>query len=359
MPGIVSQNQNLRMYAPPCPTQEETHLAEFSLLQQGAAAYHTASSRRFEERGLWYPSFDHHIWDAFSPCISFSCPGMDEEHWQQMTWGQTLPSLLENGGSKECVYNACEKPRLFQRVRAPANAFSSLGFIAVGLFALLVTCVDLLHARRKQGPVLLHAILFGGVLVAEGTASFAYHASLTLQMNLIDWRTMLASFASQGFGLVIASQTLAHQPLKGWLWAILFLAYTLSLLLSLSLSCGCFCSIEKACHSHVFWPMVCLATVLFCLSAPLSVEWSAWETLQTFQDSPNLSTVAAARRRMRFFMWSSVALWLVGTAFKVLDDHKIMCWPSSLFQFVGLMHLVLAAAMLLSFLAVRTSSELV
>ncbi|CAE7836708.1 unnamed protein product [Symbiodinium sp. CCMP2592] len=327
--------------------EEETLLAEFSVLQ-------TSSQLNS------HPRFDHHVWDAFSPCVSFSCPGIERGQWHQMAWGQVLPSLLENGVCKECVYNACEKPRMFQLVRAPANAFSSLGFVAVGLFALSVTCLDLLHTDApygRHGPVILHGILFGTVLVAEGGASFAYHASLTLQMNILDWRTMLVSFAAQGFGLVIASQTLLRRPVSSWLFAILFLAYSFVLLLSLGLSCGCFCSIDEACNSPV-WPMVWLATGLFCLSAPLSVEWSAWQCMQELQDSSQLRIVAAARRRFRYLMWSAVALWLVGYSCKLLDDYQIMCRPSSLFQFVALMHLVMAAAMLLSFLATRTCSKL-
>ena len=339
--------------------EDETFAAEFSLLQQSTQLkYLAAESLHLEDGGLWNPSFDHHVWDALSPCVSFSCPGLDEEHWQQTTWGQVLPSLLANGVGKGCVYNACEKPRMFQLVRAPANAFSSLGFVAVGLFALFVTSVDLLYSPRKQGPVILHAILFAAVLVAEGVASFAYHASLTLQMNKLDWRTMLASFASQGFGLMIASTILDRHPVRGWLWAILFLTYTLILLLSLSLACGCFCSIDEMCHSRA-WPMLSLATGFFCLSAPLSVEWSTWHCLQLLRDSPKLIVAAAARRRVRYLMWSSVALWLVGYTFKVLDDHQIMCRPLSSFQFVGMMHLAMATAMLLSFLAARTCSELV
>ena len=320
-------------------------------------------SPHFESRSpSKYPRFDHHVWDAFSPCVSFSCPGIDKGQWRQKAWGQVLPSLLENGVSKECVYNACEKPRMFQLVRAPANAFSSLGFVAVGLFALFVTILDLLHADApppygRQGPVILHGLLFGTVLVAEGSASFAYHASLTLQMNVLDWRTMLVSFAAQGFGLVIASQTLLRHPVSSWLFAILFIAYSLILLLSLSLSCGCFCSIDEACDSLV-WPMVWLATGLFCLSAPLSVEWSAWQCMQELQDSSQLRIVAATRRRFRYLMGSAVALWLGGYSCKLLDDYQIMCRPSSLFQFVALMHLVMATAMLLSFLATRTCSKL-
>ncbi|CAE7251417.1 unnamed protein product [Symbiodinium sp. CCMP2456] len=156
--------------------EEETLLAEFSVVQTSSQLIHLSpvESPHFEARSRWHPRFDHHFWDAFSPCVSFSCPGIDRGHWRLMSWGQVLPSLLENGVCRDCIYNACEKPRMFQLVPAPANAFSSLGFVAVGLFALVVAFLDLHGPQWRQGPVIRHGILFGTVLVAEGVASFAY-----------------------------------------------------------------------------------------------------------------------------------------------------------------------------------------
>ncbi|CAE7451676.1 unnamed protein product [Symbiodinium natans] len=313
-----------------------------------------------QQRGAAPPAkFGYELWDALSPCMSCRCSGT--EHGQQLTWSQVL---LQSPERPECVYNACERPRMFQLVRAPANAFSSLGFLAVGLFILSMAISDLLKATTGKdgpipGPMIFHALVFGAAVVAEGLASFAYHASLTRQMNILDWRTMIASFAGQGFGMVVAGHALARQPVRGWIWATLYLACTLSLLLSLCFNCGCFCSLEDACHSPAAWSITLLASGLLCFSALAFVELTTWHCLQELRNGLELSIAARlARRRIRYFMWSSVAMWLVGYTFKVLDDHQVMCRPSSLFQLVGLMHVLTAAAMLLNFLATRTCVEL-
>lgn len=275
-------------------------------------------------------------WDRLLPCRSCYCEELDESNtFHARTWGQLL-----RAGHVQCHYNACEKPRMFQSVRAPANAHSSLAFAFVGVLVLSAASSGWPPALR------FHMVHYGLVLLAEGAGSFGYHASLTQEMNMIDIRTMMSSLAGQGVGLFLVRSLLLKRPVKAWTWSLSYLVFNVVLFGALFLSCGCVCSLRTSCETS-WMPLYVLIGAL-CFTAPVALEVSIHFHIL----SPEMKGDASKNfSRLRWFMWTSVALWPISGLFKVLDDWKVWCNPSSAFQFVAMMHLTMAIAMLLNVLS--------
>lgn len=91
-------------------------------------------------------------------------------------------SLTVAGGN---ALHFCELNRVDELIRQPANTWSNLGFVAVGLLVIAVGFADLKQgmARRKSHNFLVRypifSILFGLSAIYVGLGSLLYHASLT------------------------------------------------------------------------------------------------------------------------------------------------------------------------------------
>ena len=288
---------------------------------------------RNDETGHGQDALSAH-WSQLLPCSSCYCEELGHSNtFHARTWGELL-----RAGHVQCHYNACEKPRMFESVRAPANAYSSLAFAFVGMLVL--------SASNSGWPPALrfHMVHYGLVLLAEGAASFAYHASLTQEMNTIDFRTMCLCCAGQGVGLFLARSLLLKRPVQAWTWSLSYLGFSIVLFGPLFFSCGCFCSLHISCATS--WTPLYVLIGALCFSAPVALEVSTHFHIPSPEKGETKDF-----SRFRWFMWTSVALWPLAGLFKLLDDWKVWCNPSSAFQFVAMMHITMSIAMLLNVLS--------
>ena len=221
-------------------------------------------------------------------------------------------------------------------VGAPANAYSSLAFAFVGALVLAAAALGWPPALR------FHMVHYAVVLLAEGAGSFAYHASLTQEMNAVDIRTMFSSLAGQGVGLFLASSLLLKRPVQAWAWSLSYLGFDVVLFGPLFFSCGCFCSLR--CEAG--WMPLYVFIGALCFTAPVALEVSTHFHIPLPEKGETKDF-----GRFRWLMWTSVALWPLSGLFKLLDDWKVWCNPSSAFQFVAMMHITMAVAMLLNVLS--------
>lgn len=98
------------------------------------------------------------------------------------------------------AFQFCETNRMDEIIRQPANTWSNLGFLAVGLFALTLAVHDFKNKERKQSTNFLvrypmFSLLYGLSCIYLFTGSFLYHASLTSYFQRMDQSGMMAVIA--------------------------------------------------------------------------------------------------------------------------------------------------------------------
>ena len=292
--------------------------ASLALVQHSSVQLHRTKEYLLANRtSLKEASQGSRLWSAMLPCRSCYCDGLED---MKVSWGELLQGVASDDPS--CHYNACEQPRIFDAIRAPANALSNLGFVAAGLIVLAMKETERWRSCRSWR---LHTVLLGMVILAEGLASFGYHASLTTELNVIDVRTMYLSFVGQSFGIFLARSLLLQQPIQAWVWVLSYLGITLTLLLSLLLPCGCFCSLSKQC-SRSFWTAGWIVAGCLFFLAPISLEMSLRSPAFKVASSSDLL-------HARKLQCASMVFWIFAGLFMLVDtwvcflDDFVLSWP--------------------------------
>eukprot|EP00961_Rhodomonas_salina_P139901 1882695-Rhodomonas_salina.1 len=119
-------------------------------------------------------------------------------------------------------YEACERVRFHQFVRAPCNAFSSLAYLSAPAFQLATN--EYLWSGETSGLRGL-AAGFGLVSICLGTAiahaSFLYHASATVEMNRLDVRCMILFLVHNTLKcLYMSARHALHSKWGGPTWSV-------------------------------------------------------------------------------------------------------------------------------------------
>lgn len=129
-------------------------------------------------------------WIALLACI---CAGL----------GMAIPDLmLEDGGrlwldfytEHQTITYFCEPASVDAFIRQPADTYSNLGFLYIGVVMLVFAFQD----RRREPTIFLHqypiwSFLYAGALIATFLASGFFHASLT---RFAEWLDLAAVFAA-------------------------------------------------------------------------------------------------------------------------------------------------------------------
>lgn len=123
------------------------------------------------------------------------------------------------GGPDEClVLGDCYCEAAGEGIAAqPANAWSNLGFVAIGLLVL----ADAGRRRRGSGRLATddrYAVLYGAVAVFLGLGSFAFHGSLRAWGGFVDVQSMHAFLA------FILAYDLARIHDRDWGWFLTWFA---------------------------------------------------------------------------------------------------------------------------------------
>lgn len=181
-------------------------------------------------------------------------------------------------------------------VQQPANAWSSLAFVAVGLWAL----------GRRPEPT---RWLFVAASCLLGGASFLFHATLTRDaqwLDMVGTYTLVISVAARG--------------------AVVAFGRSESIVTVLALALAALLAIFK--WSIASW----LALPALCLLATVPA-----------------AALARAKRVGRLRAMLPAGLAVSALAFRQLDVSRALCWPNSLFQAHAVWHLLNAAAALSAF----------
>ncbi|HSM02290.1 MAG TPA: ceramidase domain-containing protein [Acidimicrobiia bacterium] len=225
------------------------------------------------------------------------------------------------GGPDECLRLGdcyCEAPRPGIAAQ-PANAWSNLGFVLIGLLVL----ADSARTRDRYSPArieadLRYSRLFGAVAVFLGLGSFAFHGSLRAWGGYVDVQSMHAFLA-----FVLAYDlTRIHD----WRWGT-FLAWFGGLLAAFSLLIG----LIPPEHGRVLFGVVVAITIVVevAVSYPTLRPWA-----------PR----AIEPRRMPWF-WAGLGAFAV--AFVIWNLSRTggaWCEPASLLQGHALWHLLSAVS---------------
>jgi hypothetical protein len=205
-------------------------------------------------------------------------------------------------------------------IRQPANTFSNLGFVLVGLAILIWGW------RRARGgedaPLGSSRMLttaYGLIVVFLGVGSACLHATMTYAGQWID---VLSMFLFPSF------LALYNATRLGWL------------------------------TRRLFWPVFAAVNGLLGILVPLGPA-ARFEAFPALLAALALSEAAARRRLERPRPgWFAAAVGLMGTAFGIwiLDYRRILCSPESWLQGHALWHLLCAGATACLFLYYRAET---
>jgi hypothetical protein len=200
-------------------------------------------------------------------------------------------SAAANFGSPNIDW--CEQT-LCQIIAEPANTWSNLSYILVGLF--------LLKFRKSSSPGLN---LFPKFVIFLGLCSFVYHLSIFYITQIFDFLGMfLCSLWGVGMNLIRLKKLQ-----KKYLLRFIFVG---SAIMTLGL--------------HVMWlhHIKFQQMIIFILIALLITEYKAQKRSQ----SP-----------LKNLYWN-LGLTVIAFGFSLLDHHRILCFPYSWFQGHALWHIL-------------------
>jgi dihydroceramidase len=205
-----------------------------------------------------------------------------------------------------CTPNCfCELPRAGQLVLQPANALSSLGFVAVGGWIMLGAA-----QYRWSALGILAGLWLGFVAITIGIGSLFLHASLTLWGQFADVTGMYLLGA-----FILARAVARWQRLAAGPAVALYLLVCAALVAALWL-----------------WPEARRWLFALLLLVALVVEWRFARPWRPGA-RPELLLLGLGLNLMAFAIW-------------ILDQTRIVCTPDSLWQGHAIWHLLGAAAVL-------------
>lgn len=234
------------------------------------------------------------------------------------------------GGPDECIAVGdcyCEAPR-GGMAEQPANAWSNLGFVVVGLAVL----ADTARRRQRDSPARMeadrqYARLYGAVAIFLGLGSFAFHGSLKAWGGYVDVQSMHAFVAF----VIVYDLARIHD----WRWGR-FLAVFAGLLAGFSALIG----MIPPEHGRTMFSVVVVVTLIVeaAVSYPALRPWALRPIVP---------------RRMPWF-WAGLGTFAVAFAvWNVSRTAGPWCDPHSLLQGHALWHLLTAASVACFYLYFR------
>lgn len=197
-------------------------------------------------------------------------------------------------------------------IRQPFNTWSSVIFIAIGLWAARRSILDKLTSPRLS-PVRRHkryGLLYGGALIVMGIGSWLFHASLTYIGHFLDVTGMYF--------------------LGGFLFT-----YGLSRKLRQS------------------------ATAFTCVYASIVLPLVLFQWFRPEASRYAFATLIVAALSFEIILHDSLKNWLfvgalmslgLGFGIWILDERKLLCWPESCLQGHAIWHILTAISTQLSYL---------
>ncbi|HWB62653.1 MAG TPA: ceramidase domain-containing protein [Chitinophagales bacterium] len=236
---------------------------------------------------------------------------------------------LANGNT----FHFCEANRMGQLIRQPANTWSNLGYLLVGLFALTLGIQDYKRSERKASDNFLvrhplFSILFGVSALYLFTGSFLYHASLTRFFQKLDQAGL--------YSMVVMVLT--------------FNLYKIFPLVRIK---------GKWKSSHAF--MVALAmglnVFLFIKLGAININL-LFPTLIVIIMLTSLYYLLFVNREHYFtnYLWAALATMVLAGVIWILDRTNMVCSPTSIFQGHAAWHLLTAASILFIYMYYRSGT---
>lgn len=235
--------------------------------------------------------------------------------WVNYSWAGWQPA--------SCMPNRCFCEALHDGfVRQPANAFSNLAFVLVGLLLIAIARDDWTRGVKdnRMQTERSYPIIFGIAMIVIGVGSFFYHASMTF---VSQWFDLMGMYLFTTFALVYTYARL--RPIRS---PMFLLAYAV-----MNVMLGYLLIVNPEVRRQTF------AAVVYAIIA--------LEVLVLLVERPKI--------KMRYF-FSALITFAVGYAIWIPDEANLNCNPSSLIQGHAVWHLLAAVAAFLLFLYYRSEN---
>jgi len=227
----------------------------------------------------------------------------------------------------------CEINRFCEAVVQPANTWSNLGFLFVGLFCLFVGINDA-KTRSPEIPNLIvrypmFSILIGLSCIYLFLGSFLYHASLTHTFQMLDITGMYAVALSFLAYIIFRFTPIRYAKRKAKFKSSHHLIIPAVMLINLLFLGGMW-----RVNVNILFPIIVLIIIT------LGVYYNRSRSLLTQLPYQRLAQLSVAIGVIAFVCW-------------ILDRQDLWCNPDSLVQGHAVWHLLCAASILLSYLSFR------
>jgi len=227
----------------------------------------------------------------------------------------------------------CEINRFCEAVVQPANTWSNLGFLFVGLFCLFVGINDA-KTRSPEIPNLMvrypmFSILIGLSCLYLFLGSFLYHASLTHTFQMLDITGMYAVALSFLAYIIFRFMPTRYAKRKSKFRSSHHLIIPLVMLLNLLFLGGMW-----QVNVNVLFPIILL--IIFSLTIYYNRSYNLKKQLP-YQRFAHLSIIIGV---IAFICW-------------ILDRQDVWCNPDSLLQGHAIWHILCATSILFLYLSFR------
>ena len=243
----------------------------------------------------------------------------------QDIWGR-FPAAVGN------AFQFCESNRMADLIRQPANTWSNLIYLLVGLFIFSVGIHDYKNKERKERPNFLvkyplFTIMYAFACFYLFVGSFLFHASLTRYHQILDQSAMLV----------------LTNVLLGFILYNIFPTYFVK-------------GIEKSTHAFMMLLIVVLNYFVF-LSVniininvvfPIILLVIIGIGVYKYKKVKSISYYIK-------YMLISLLFMLIATSIWILDRSHILCNPTSYMQGHAVWHVLNGVSILLAYLYFRTA----
>ena len=218
-----------------------------------------------------------------------------------------------------CLPNYCFCEKITSgAIAQPANAWSSLSFVVVGLLIVCLAVKDKKGGTNPLTTIWVYGVLYGFILSIIGVGSFYYHSKLNFVGQFIDVLGMyLLATAILFYRYFTATKTKAAWAVSSYILFNMFFSYILY-------------TFPNA-RRYIF---------AFLIIAILGLEYRLKKQLNLLIN--------------RKFLYVAVAILSIAFIIWVLDITKIFCSPTSLFQGHALWHILGALSSSLIYLYYRS-----
>ncbi len=233
-------------------------------------------------------------------------------NWVNSTWaGWRAATCMPNS----CF---CEATREGALVRQPANTYSNLSFVLVGL---LILGFSQARSDDLSRPPRAHSIVYGLAVTAIGAGSFFYHASLTFTGQ---WFDLMGMYLLAAF--IVLYNLSRLRPLGGAVFAVVYVV--LNTLLGLILA------LNPSIRIRLFSGLILIGLAL--------------EVIILLSRRPQIKT--------RYFI-ASLVTFIIAYLIWTLDENGTLCAPASLLQGHAAWHVLTALAAGLLFMYYRSEDK--